>query len=266
MQAQTNQINQERLAAYRETLLPAIKDLQQRMLAELGRSSSEHLDYDAVQTPLQMINVCNDLSMLSSEYQMSKYQQLRQRPGSPGGYRGQPSTIAQVIPAGGPTTQQPGGEMQRVALTPTQPAEPQATPAAPDSGNLRPGQQTGSIGDLKSATGALDTLPQLWRNVATNDLYRIRFDSDHIIIFQQGSNQVVADLTLKKGKYSGTTSLSPCQGGGHMEVSSWSTTRIEAKIEVPDANKMCGGIGGFGHAIGRTMVQASFIPEAAPVR
>jgi len=120
------------------------------------------------------------------------------------------------------------------------------------------------IGGLKDSTGSLDALPQVWRNVVTNQLYRMRFDTDHLIIYQIEGNQVVADLALKhdkkdskKVKYVGTTSISRCEGG-YMEVLSWSPTRIEARIEVPDTQNQCGGLI---VSFLRSMASASFIPE-----
>jgi hypothetical protein len=71
MQNQIKEVNQERVATYRSKLMPQLKDLQQKFLAELGRTSDEHLDYEMVKAPLQLIGVCGDLSQLSSQYQMS---------------------------------------------------------------------------------------------------------------------------------------------------------------------------------------------------
>ena len=130
---------------------------------------------------------------------------------------------------------------------PAQAIQPQSAPPAPrQTASVDPNASAG-IASIKSASGSLDALPQVWRNVATNNLYRFRFDSDHLVIYQLQGNQVVADLTLKrdkkdskKDKYAGTTSLSPCKGGGQMEVTSWSPTRIEAYIEVPDTQNVCG--------------------------
>jgi len=151
----------------------------------------------------------------------------------------------------------------------SQPTAQQQTDAAPAASDALPPAPKGvGIGDLKSAGGKLDTLPQVWRNVATNDLYKFRFDSDHVIIYQLRNNQVVADLTLKrdkkdskKDKYVGATSLSQCKSG-QMEIVSWSATRIEAKVEVPDAQNTCNQPNLLFRI--RSMTQASFIPEDQP--
>jgi serine/threonine protein kinase len=110
------------------------------------------------------------------------------------------------------------------------------------------------------------TMPQIWRNVATNGRYSFRFDCEHVYIYELPTNRIVADLTLKKNKkdsskdkYVGTTALSNCRGGGRMEISNMSPTRIETKVEVPNpANNMCtqGGFSFFA-----TWASASFIPE-----
>lgn len=155
------------------------------------------------------------------------------------------------------------------AVEQPQPRQP-AVAAPPAAAPNTDGAETKGIGigGLKGSTGTLDTLPQVWRNVVTNQLYRMRFDSGHLIVYQIQGNQVVADLALKhdkkdskKDKYVGTTSISRCEGG-YMEVLSWSPTRIEARIEVPDSQNQCGGLVG---SFLRSMASASFIPET-PVR
>lgn len=170
-----------------------------------------------------------------------------------------------------------GGTAPTNVITPTPPK-----PVVPDPGPAQPpqpGPSTGTpaptdrgIGSLKNETGSLDALPQLWRNVANNGLYRFKFDSDHLIIFQAPVNQVVADLALKrdkkdpnKNKYVGHTSLSRCRNGD-MEVLSWSPTRIEARIEVPDASNSCNQAAGAMRlgSLFKSWSNASFIPETAP--
>lgn len=74
MMNQINAVNAERVATYRSKLMPQLQDLQQKMLMELGRTSDEHLDYEMVQSALQLIGVCNDLNSLSSQYQMKLLQ------------------------------------------------------------------------------------------------------------------------------------------------------------------------------------------------
>jgi hypothetical protein len=74
MASQMSGINQERVATYRSKLLPELKDLQQKLLTGLGRNSSEHLDYEMVQSAMQLRGVCTDLNQLSSQYQMSLLQ------------------------------------------------------------------------------------------------------------------------------------------------------------------------------------------------
>lgn len=170
---------------------------------------------------------------------------------------------------------------------PPAPAKPPVSTAPPPPQNPvsenRPGRQTapppatppanGAPGGIQSladpnAKGVLSGLPQVWRNVANNQLYNFRFDDTHLYITQRGTNNIVADLVLKSdkkpAKYEGSTKLSACPGGsGFMEVTSWSPTRIEARVEAVSRatygapRGTCGGI--FGK--GRTMVSASFIPE-----
>lgn len=161
----------------------------------------------------------------------------------------------------------PGGTVP-MAVPPANPkpiVAPAAPPALPTPDTETAVPKGGGIGEIKTASGSLDSLPQVWRNVANNDLYKFRFDSEHLIIYHLKSNQVIADLALKhdkkdsrKDKYVGTTSLSKCRGG-QMEVLNWSATRIEAKIEVPDAANNCNQAGRL--ILFRTMVNASFIPE-----
>jgi hypothetical protein len=74
MVSQINAVNEERVATYRSKLMPQLKDLQQKMLTELGRTSGEHLDYEKVQSAMQLIGVCTDLNSLSSQYQMKMLQ------------------------------------------------------------------------------------------------------------------------------------------------------------------------------------------------
>jgi hypothetical protein len=71
MANQMKEVNEERLSTYRTKLMPQLKDLQQKLLTGLGRVSSEHLDYEMVQSPVQLVGVCTDLNQLSSQYQMS---------------------------------------------------------------------------------------------------------------------------------------------------------------------------------------------------
>ncbi len=103
-------------------------------------------------------------------------------------------------------------------------------------------------------------LRAVWRNVANNGRYRFRIDCEHADIYEATTNRIVADLVAKKGKYVGTTLLSPCGGGrGKIELLSLSEGRIEARVEVPNsANHLCtnGMILAF-----TSWVPASFIPE-----
>ncbi len=125
------------------------------------------------------------------------------------------------------------------------------------------GASTPASGDCQ-----LNSLPQIWRNVATNGRYHFRFDCEHIYIYELPTNRIVADLTLKrnkkdskKDKYVGETALSPCRGGGKMEISGIAPTRIEAKVEVPSANNQCMITGGAIGSFFASWASASFIPE-----
>ena len=66
--AQINEINKERVAAYRSQLRPQPKDLQQKIMKEVGLSFNESLDYDLVQWDRQLSNVCRDFSRLLLDY------------------------------------------------------------------------------------------------------------------------------------------------------------------------------------------------------
>lgn len=112
-------------------------------------------------------------------------------------------------------------------------------------------------------------MSQVWRNTSDNGLYRFRFDSDHLTIYQMHTNLIVADLALKrdkndpkKDKYVGHTSLSRCHNG-EMEIQISSPTRFEARIEIPDASNSCNQTGGamrFG-SLFKSWSNASFIAE-----
>jgi len=103
---------------------------------------------------------------------------------------------------------------------------------------------------ISNELGMTDALSQVWRNTSDNRLYRFRFDSDHLTIYQMHTSLIVADLALKrdkndpkKDKYVGHTSLSRCHNG-EMEIQISSPTRFEARIEIPDASNSCNQIGG----------------------
>jgi len=144
------------------------------------------------------------------------------------------------------------------------PAAAIAPPPALRPNDIAPREsaRTVGIGELQSATSSLNALPQVWRNIVNNELYRIKFDSEHLIIYHLQSDRVVADLALKrdkkdssKDKYVGTTTLSKC-ANGYMEVTKWSPTRIESNIEVPNAQNQCLTIVWL-----KMKIPAAFIPE-----
>lgn len=91
----------------------------------------------------------------------------------------------------------------------------------------------------------LSTWPNVWRNVATNSLYRFRFDCEHIFVNELSSNRAAATLMRNKmdrtqEKYVGfTTTMSRCPGQGKMEVLGLSPNRIETRIEVPNVYNRC---------------------------
>ena len=89
-----------------------------------------------------------------------------------------------------PTREKPATALTEPPLT----TPPPMAPSAAGDSSIR------GIATIKGETGGLEALPQVWRNVATNDLYRFRFDSEHLVIYQLRTNQVVADLTLKPDK------------------------------------------------------------------
>lgn len=85
----------------------------------------------------------------------------------------------------------------------------------------------------------------------TNIVYRFRFDCEHAEIYDAPSHLLLADLVLqrsagdsKKDAYKGVGPISSCPGGtGKVEISRWSTTRIEVKVEEPNpVDHVCGGI------------------------
>jgi len=132
-----------------------------------------------------------------------------------------------------------------------------------------PAQAASALASIPSSSGGCQSLamPQVWRNVANNGAYRIHFECEHAYIYELQTNRVVADLSLKrnkkdssKDKYVGVTSLSPCRGGGRMEVTGISASRIDAKVELPNANNVCAG-GGLAISFFMNWASASFIPE-----
>jgi hypothetical protein len=146
-------------------------------------------------------------------------------------------------------------ERQRIATAKT-PVVPASTPLPASS---LPQTQS-SAGDCQ-----LKTMPQVWRNVATNGRYRFRFDCQHIYIYELTTTRIVADLTLKpnkkdssKDKYVGSNQMARC-AGGKMEIQSITPTRIDARYEKPDVYNRCpmpGVINLF-----PSWESASFIPE-----
>jgi len=105
----------------------------------------------------------------------------------------------------------------------------------------------------------IPALPQIWHNTAYNGRYRLRVDCEHVDIYEVQSNRIVADLTMKKNKYSGTSPLSQCGPRGRMEITSISSSRIEARVEAPNAfNHQC--TNGVFLAI-PSWTSASFVPE-----
>ena len=130
---------------------------------------------------------------------------------------------------------------QTAAPTP-QPPAPKPTPTEITQQPAQPAGTTpssGGIGDLADKSARLGQLPQRWRNTVTSQVYVMRFDSDHLII-NQLNGPIVADLALKKDpkhkkpdKYEGYSRLANCpEGQGVMEVTSWSATRIEGRVQV----------------------------------
>jgi hypothetical protein len=84
---------------------------------------------------------------------------------------------------------------------------------------------------------------RLWREDGTNLFFRVWFECDRAIIFNQGDG-LVADLQLHGDKYTGTGNFSPCPGGGgKVEIRKWSQTRIDAKVQFPNSvTHECGGL------------------------
>lgn len=169
------------------------------------------------------------------------------------------------------------------AATPSRPAQPPPTevatlrPAGPTApaGNAAATQpetsekRVGGIATIVGGTQAkLINLPQVWRNLVNNQFYSMRFDKDHLYISEKGTNVVVADLTLTRDKktgverYVGHSNESSCPGKvGAMEVTAWSPTRIESRIEVPPnpSQPICGKA--FGLGFFQSWVKVAYIPE-----
>ena len=124
---------------------------------------------------------------------------------------------------------------------------------------VQPAQNAQALTPAITSPCQIPALPQVWRNVANNGLYRFRIDCAHADIYD-AQNRIIADLTVKKNKYSGTSALSPCGAGrGKMEILNISPSRIDAKVEVPNAyNHQC-TVGVF-LAI-PNWSSASFVPE-----
>jgi hypothetical protein len=95
-----------------------------------------------------------------------------------------------------------------------------------------------------------------WRQEGTQAIFRIRFDCEFAEIYDARSHLIVADLTLVRSSdphkdiYSGTGPISSCPGNnGKVEMTRWSGSRIELKVEEPNAvDHICGGIK-VGHVI-----------------
>src|ERR1041385_6901052 len=106
----------------------------------------------------------------------------------------------------------------------------------------------------------IPAMPVIWHNVANNGRYRIRIDCEHADVYEVNTNRIVADLVMKKNKYSGTSPLSPCGAArGKLEITSISPGRIEARVEIPNAyNHLCtnGNILAF-----TSWTSAAFVPE-----
>ena len=86
----------------------------------------------------------------------------------------------------------------------------------------------------------IPSLHQVYISTGNSIPYRFSINCDHADIFDARSNRVVADLTAKKGKWVGTSPLSPCGVRGKIEILSVSQDRIEARVEVPNAmNHTC---------------------------
>jgi thioesterase domain-containing protein len=106
----------------------------------------------------------------------------------------------------------------------------------------------------------IPAMPLIWHNVANNGRYRIHIDCEHADVYEANTNRIVADLIMKKNKYSGTSPLSPCGAArGKMEITSINPGRIEARVEIPNAyNHQCtnGNILAF-----TSWTSAAFVPE-----
>jgi hypothetical protein len=106
----------------------------------------------------------------------------------------------------------------------------------------------------------IPAMPVIWHNVVNNGRYRIRIDCEHADVYEANTNRIVADLVMKKNKYTGTSPLSPCGAArGKMEITSISASRIEARVEIPNAyNHQCTN----GNFLAFTnWTSAAFVPE-----
>ncbi len=121
-------------------------------------------------------------------------------------------------------------QRQQQAAQQAQPRIPIQTPAQ------SPQAMTAAI----TSPCQIPALHQVYRSVGNNAQYRFTINCDHADIFEAQNNRVVADLTAKKGKWVGTSPLSPCGARGKFEILSVSQDRIEARFEVPNpANHTC---------------------------
>ena len=155
------------------------------------------------------------------------------------------STIVPATPAVPPTQLT---EQRPANRTPVQPA-PQMSPS--------PQSRSGTIATTEIGS-TLVAGNKRWRSSVDNQVYRMQFDQENLVIRNLGG-QIVATLTLKLGKkgkpsvYQGQTGLFPANGcpgaRGLIEVRSWSENRIDGRIMEPNRQTngqvQCGTILGW---------------------
>ena len=93
-----------------------------------------------------------------------------------------------------------------------------------------------------------------WKQDGSTNILRVRFDCEFAEIYDPKSHLIVGDLALKrkpaKDAYIGTGLFSDCPDGkGKIAMTSWSSQRIELRVQTANSvDHVCGGIS-EGHVI-----------------
>lgn len=69
-----NRINQQRSEAFKKELSPQLVSLRDQMVPKVPSYSAAGLDYTAVTSNRQAMNICSDFGRLTVNYQVALYQ------------------------------------------------------------------------------------------------------------------------------------------------------------------------------------------------